>query len=86
MKPNPIRSGHYGEMSWRGSDGEREILGITRGGGELGTNRERERKMWTKRWKRQDNDLKVRDMDDKSNSMSINVRTTCLRACTCVHM
>lgn len=57
----------------------------------LGTNRERDRKMWTKRWKRQDHDLKVRVMDDKSNSMSINVRTTRkLRfsgsACVHVHM
>lgn len=45
--------------------------------------------MWTKRWKRQDDDLKVRDMDDKSNSMSINVGTTC-KLCfpvsACVHM
>lgn len=32
LKPNPIRSGHYGEMSWRGSDGEREILGRKRRG------------------------------------------------------
>lgn len=31
LKPNPIRSSHYGEMSWRGSDGEREILGKKRG-------------------------------------------------------
>lgn len=57
LEPNPIRSGHYGEMSRGGSDGGREILGEKEGGrwgrmeggeedvdGELG-----ERKAWLER-------------------------------------
>lgn len=47
--------------------------------------------MWTKDWKRKEDDWKVKDMDDKSNSMSINAHIhtetqftiRCVRVCMC---